>query len=302
MNRRLASVAVIVVIGLAALLARMSLFTINPMEQALVLRFGKAVGDVIGGSGLHVKAPLIDQVIYIDRRILSLDDERQEVLVADNSRLEVDAFVRYKIVDPLLFYQSVGSVASANAQLGGMLNSALRLTLSEATVLDIVHFKRDQLMADIRDGVRKGAARYGLDIVDVRIKRADLPADISEAVFRRMQAGWQQAAARYRAEGARQAQKIRADADRDATVTRATARQKSEQLRGEGDGERNRIFAEAYGADPDFFAFYRSMQAYETALPNARAVIGPTSDFFRYFQSPTPPAPATPAARSTPNP
>ncbi len=302
MNGRFAAVAAIVVIGLAALLARMSLFTVNPMEQALVLRFGKAVGDVIGASGLHLKAPLIDQVIYIDRRILSLDDERQEVLVADNSRLEVDAFVRYRIVDPLLFYQSVGTVASANAQLGGMLNSALRRTLSEATVLDVVHFKRDQLMSEIRDEVRKGAARYGLDIVDVRIKRADLPADISEAVFHRMQAGWQQAAARYRAEGARQAQKIRADADRDATVTRATARQKAEQLRGEGDGERNRIFAEAYGADPDFFAFYRSMQAYETALPNARAVIGPTSDFFRYFQSPTPASGAgSPEAHSAPS-
>ena len=280
--------ALLVAFALAVLIANMSLFTVDPTEQALVLRFGQPVGDVIGASGLHVKAPLIDEVVYIDRRILALDDERQEVLVAENQRLEVDAFVRYKIVDPLLFYQSVGTVSGANAQLGGMLNSALRRTLGDASILDIVRYKRDQLMADIRDEVHKGAARYGLDIVDVRIKRADLPEENSEAVFRRMQAERQQAAALFRAEGAQQAQKIRADADRDAVVIRATAKQKAEQLRGEGDGERNKIFADAYGADPEFFAFYRSMQAYESALPSARAVIGPSSDFFRYFQSPTP--------------
>ncbi len=247
---------------------------------------------------MHFKAPLVDQVVYIDKRILALDDERQEVLVAENQRLEVDAFVRYRIVDPLVFYQSVGTIAGADAQLGGMLNSALRRSLSEASILDIVRNKRDALMADIRDQMKTGAARFGLEIIDVRIKRADLPAENSEAVFHRMQAERQQAAASFRAEGAKLSQQIRADADRDATVTRASAKQKAEQLRGEGDGERNRIFAEAYGADPGFFAFYRSMQAYETALPNSRAVIGPNSDFFRFFQTPNPAAPPAASAEA----
>ena len=278
----------LIVVVAVLFIVRLAVFTVDPTEQALVLRFGQPVGDVIDAPGLHFKAPLIDQVVYIDKRILALDDERQEVLVAENQRLEVDAFVRYRIVDPLVFYQSVGTVAGADAQLGGMLNSALRRSLSEASILDIVRERRDALMADIRDQMKTGAARFGLEFIDVRIKRADLPAENSEAVFHRMQAERQQAAASFRAEGAKQSQQIRADADRDATVTRASAKQKAEQLRGEGDGERNRIFAEAYGADRDFFAFYRSMQAYEAALPNSRAVLGPTSDFFRYFQTPNP--------------
>jgi membrane protease subunit HflC len=286
--------ALIIVVAVLFIL-RLAVFTVDPTEQALVLRFGQPVGDVIDAPGLHFKAPLVDQVVYIDKRILALDDERQEVLVAENQRLEVDAFVRYRIVDPLVFYQSVGTIAGADAQLGGMLNSALRRSLSEASILDIVRNKRDALMADIRDQMKTGAARFGLEIIDVRIKRADLPAENSEAVFHRMQAERQQAAASFRAEGAKLSQQIRADADRDATVTRASAKQKAEQLRGEGDGERNRIFAETYGADPGFFAFYRSMQAYEAALPNSRAVLGPTSDFFRYFQTPNPAAAAAPA-------
>jgi modulator of FtsH protease HflC len=288
MKSSVLSVVAVVLLILLALLARLSTYTVDPTKQALVLRFGKPIGDVIEASGLHFKAPFIDDVVYIDRRILALDNERQEVLVAENQRLEVDAFVRYRIVDPLLFYQSVGTVAGADTQLGGMLNSALRQTLSEALLLDIVRDKRDMLMSEITKLMITGAKRFGLGVVDVRIKRADLPAENSEAVFRRMQAERQQAAALFRAQGAQKAQKIRADADRDAVVTRATAKQKAEQLRGEGDGERNRIFAETYGSDPDFFAFWRSMQAYETALPNSRAVIGPTSDFFRYFQTPTP--------------
>ena len=193
------------------------------------------------------------------------------MLVAENQRLEVDAFVRYRIVDPLLFYQSVGTVGGANTQLGGMLNSALRRTLQRG--FDPRHRAQQARRADGRHPRPDEAARarYGLDVVDVRIKRADLPEENSEAVFHRMQAERQQAAASFRAQGAQQAQKIRAEADRDVTVTRATAQQKAEQLRGEGDGERNRIFAEAYGADPDFFAFYRSMQAYENALPRRAA-------------------------------
>ena len=282
-------------LALVAIVVAFSLFTVNPTEQALVLRFGQPVRDLIGDPGLYARVPFIDQVVYIDKRILALDNERQEVLVADNQRLEVDAFVRYRIDDPLLFYQSVFNVAGADAQLGGMLNSALRRTLSEASISDIVRTKRDQLMADIRDQVRAGAKRFGLEVIDVRIKRADLPEENSEAVFRRMQTERQQRAASYRAQGSQQAQQIRAEADRKVTVTIAEAQRQSDRIRGEGDGERNRIFAEAYGADPEFFAFYRSMLAYDAALKgDARAILSPKSDFFRYFSTPTPTG--TPAA------
>ena len=305
MSRAAAYLALVVAVVIAVL-ASFSLFTVDPTELALVLRFGEPVRDLINAPGLYARVPFIDSVVYLDKRILALDDERQEVLVADNQRLEVDAFVRYQIADPLLFYQSVLNIQGANSQLGGMLNSALRRTLSEASISDIVRTRRDQLMTDIRDQVRVGAKRFGIEVIDVRIKRADLPEENSEAVFRRMQAERQQRAASYRAQGAQQSQEIRAEADRKVTVTVATAQQQSDQIRGEGDGERNRIFAQAYGADPEFFAFYRSMQAYDAAFKSdTRAILSPKSDFFRYFSNPVPaavpstvPAPApTPAAQ-----
>src|SRR5580693_470363 len=304
MRNPLSGVAIAVIAAVVIALAWMSMFVVEPTQQALVLRFGQPVRDLIGAPGLYLKWPFVDTVVYIDKRILALDSEPQEVLVSDNQRLEVDAYVRYRIADPLLFYQSVFDTRGADAQLGGMLNSVLRRTLSEASITDIVRDKRDALMADIRDQMIVGAKRFGLDVVDVRIKRADLPAENSEAVFRRMQTERQQRAASYRAQGSQQSQQIKAEADRKVTVITATAQQKSEQTRGEGDGERNRIFADAYGADPDFFGFYRSMQAYENSFANGRtrALISPKSDFFRYFSTPTPPPEApsgqSPAAQS----
>jgi modulator of FtsH protease HflC len=308
MNRQISGLVVAIVAVAAIVLASMSMFVVDPTEQALVLRFGQPVRDLIGAPGLYFKWPFIDTVVSIDKRILALDNERQEVLVSDNQRLEVDAFVRYRIADPLLFYQSVSNTRGANVQLGGMLNSALRRTLSEASITDIVRDKRDALMADIRDQMIAGAKRFGLAVIDVRIKRADLPEENSEAVFRRMQTERQQRAASYRAQGSQQGQQIRAEADRKVTVITAEAQRQAEQTRGEGDGERNRIFAAAYGADPDFFAFYRSMQAYQNSLgggPNAgatQALLSPKSDFFRYFSTPTPPPAATQQAGSGPTP
>jgi modulator of FtsH protease HflC len=300
MKRSLSGAMIALIAVAAVILAWMSTFVVDPTEQALVLRFGQPIRDLIGAPGLYFKWPFIDTVVYIDKRILALEDERQEVLVSDNQRLEVDAFVRYRIDDPLLFYQSVYNTRGADAQLGGMLNSALRRTLSEASITDIVRDKRDALMADIRDKVKQGAERFGIDIVDVRIKRADLPAENSEAVFRRMQAERQRLAAQFRAQGSQQSQQIKAEADRNVTVITAQAQQQSEQIRGEGDGERNRIFAEAYGADPEFFAFYRSMQAYQNSFNNGqtRALLSPKSDFFRYFSTPTP----LPEAATAPSP
>jgi membrane protease subunit HflC len=296
MRNPFGGLAILIIIVAALVVANATFFTVDPTEQALVLRFGQPVRDLVSEPGLHARVPFIDSVVYIDKRILALDNERQEVLVAENQRLEVDAFVRYKIADPLLFYQSVFNVKGANAQLGGMLNSALRRTLSEASIIDIVRNRRDALMSDIRVQVKSGAERFGLDIVDVRIKRADLPSENSEAVFRRMQAERQRLAASFRAQGSQQSQQIKADADAKVTVTIAQAQQQSEQIRGEGDAERNHIFAAAYGADPDFFAFYRSMQAYDAAFKGeTRAILSPKSNFFRYFSDPVPPpAPAAP--------
>jgi membrane protease subunit HflC len=281
---------------LAIIVIHGAFFTVDPTEQALVLRFGEPVRDLIDSPGLYAKWPFIDSAIYIDKRILDLDAPKQEVLVSDNQRLEVDAFVRYRIADPLKFYQSVGSLQGANAQLDGMLNSAVRRTLGEATVTDIVRDKRDALMSDIRDQLRSAAKRFGLDVVDVRIRRSNLPPENSEAVFRRMQTERQQRAAYFRAQGSQQSQQIKAEADRKVTVTIAQAQQEAEQIRGQGDAERNRIFAESYGKDPDFFAFYRSMQAYDASLKagDSRIVLSPKSDFFRFFGTPTP-APETAA-------
>ena len=288
-------VSILVLVAAALLLASLSLFTVDPTEQALVLRFGQPVRDLIDDPGLYARVPFVDSVVYIDKRILALDNERQEILVADNQRLEVDAFVRYRIADPLVYYRSVGDIRGANAQLGGLLNSALRRTLADASIADIVRNNREALMGSIRDQVKSAAQSIGLAVIDVRIKRADLPAENSEAVFKRMQAERQQSAASYRALGAQQAQKIVADANATATVTVATAQAQAEQIRGEGDAERNRIFAEAYGSDVDFFKFYRSMLAYETAFKgDTRALISPKSDFFRYFSNPNPVAEATP--------
>jgi modulator of FtsH protease HflC len=307
MMRPLSGVAIAVIAAVVLALAWMSVFVVDPTQQALILRFGQPVRDLIGAPGLYFKWPFVDTVVYIDKRILALDSEPQEVLVSDNQRLEVDAYIRYRIADPLLFYQSVFDIRGADAQLGGMLNSALRRTLSEASIKDIVRDKRDSLMSDIRDQMITGAKRFGIDVVDVRIKRANLPAENAEAVFRRMQTERQQRAASYRAQGSQQAQQIRAEADRKVTVITATAQQQGEQTRGEGDGERNRIFAETYGADPDFFGFYRSMQAYEKTFADgrSRALISPKSDFFRYFSTANP-APETappqaPAASSAPS-
>ena len=211
------------------------------------------------------------------------------MIASDQKRLVVDAFARYSIKEPLKFYQTVGTVDGANLQLSILLNSALRRVLGEATLTQVVRDQRDHLMARVREQLDNEAQAYGIDVVDVRIRRADLPEQNSQAVYQRMQTERQQEAAQFRAQGAQRAQEIRARADRDVTVLIADAQSKGEQTRGEGDGERNRIFAEAYGRDPEFFSFYRSMQAYETGLKanDTRMLLKPDSEFFRYFVDPS---------------
>ena len=276
------------VIIVALIIAYGALFTVYQTRQALVVRLGQPV-RVVTQPGLHTKIPLIDSVISIDKRILDLENPAQEVIASDQKRLVVDAFARYSIKEPLKFYQTVGTVDGANLQLSILLNSALRRVLGEATLTQVVRDQRDHLMARVREQLDNEAQAYGIDVVDVRIRRADLPEQNSQAVYQRMQTERQQEAAQFRAQGAQRAQEIRARADRDVTVLIADAQSKGEQTRGEGDGERNRIFAEAYGRDPGFFSFYRSMQAYETGLKanDTRMLLKPDSEFFRFFVDPS---------------
>jgi modulator of FtsH protease HflC len=278
-----------------------SVFTVDQTEQALVVRLGDPVG-VATDPGLHFKAPFVDTVIPIDKRILDLENPSQEVIASDQKRLVVDAFARYRIKAPLRFYQSIGSIQAANIQLTTILNASLRRVLGEVTFIQVVRDEREALMNRIRDQVDKEADAYGIQVVDVRIRRADLPEQNSQAVYQRMQTERQREAAEFRAQGGQKAQEIRSNADREATVIVAEARSTGEQVRGDGDGERNRLFAEAYNKDPDFFAFYRSMTAYENGLKSGdtRFLLRPDSNFFKYFGNPSGMPAANAAAAAAP--
>jgi membrane protease subunit HflC len=288
MRLNLAGGVIAALIIVALIVAYGALFTVYQTRQALVVRLGQPV-RIVTEPGLHSKIPLIDSVISIDKRILDLENPAQEVIASDQKRLVVDAFARYRIKEPLKFYQTVGTVDGANLQLSTLLNSALRRVLGEATLTQVVRDQREHLMAKVREQLDTEAQAFGIAVVDVRIRRADLPEQNSQAVYQRMQTERQQEAAQLRAQGTQRAQEIRAKADREVTVLLADAQSKGEQTRGEGDGERNRIFAEAYGKDPDFFSFYRSMQAYEAGMrPNdTRMLLKPDSEFFRYFVDPS---------------
>jgi len=277
-----------VLIAAALIVGYSSLFTVYQTQQALVVRLGQPV-RVISEPGLNFKAPFIDSVVYIDKRILDLEAPPQEVIASDQKRLVVDAFARYRIKDPLRFYQTLGSISGANSQLSILLNSALRRVLGEVTFSHVVRDQRADLMARIRELVDHEATTFGIEVVDVRIRRADLPEQNSQAVYQRMQTERQREAAEFRAQGAQRAQEIRSRADREVTVLVAEATSKSEQIRGEGDATRNQIFADAFNQDPDFFAFYRSMQAYEQGLKSTdtRMLLKPDSNFFRYFTDPS---------------
>jgi membrane protease subunit HflC len=290
-------IVIAILLLIAAVVGYSTFFTVYQTRQALVIRLGEPV-RVITDPGLNVKIPFIDSVIYIDKRILAVESQAHDLNLQsqDNSsaaqvvdrQIDVDAFARYRIVDPLKFYQTVGP-EGADSQLSIFLTSAARRVLGRATLADVIRNKRDELMAQMRDQLEQDARPFGIQIVDVRIRRADLPEQNRDAVYARMQTERQREAAEFRALGSQKSQEIRAKADRDVTVLVAEANSQSEQIRGQGDAERNRIFAEAYGQDPSFFAFYRSMQAYKTSMTHGdtRMVLRPDSDFFRYFGDPS---------------
>lgn len=266
----------------------LSLFTVNETQQAIVLEFGKPK-RVIKDPGLNLKVPLIQNVDFFDKRILELDAPAQEAIASDRKRLVVDAFLRYRIEEPLLFFQTVRDERIARQRLSTILESALRRVLGESTFEAVVRDDREKLMAQITEQVNGESKGLGIGIIDVRIKRADLPEANSQAIYRRMQTERQREAAEIRAQGEEQARRIRADADRQVTVIKAEATRDAEKMRGEGDAERNNIFADAFGRDADFFGFYRSMQAYEAGLQgkDTRMLLSPNTEFFRYFNDPS---------------
>jgi modulator of FtsH protease HflC len=303
MRSPVTGIAALIILLVLIIIGYSSVFTVQQTEQVLVVRLGEPV-RVVTEPGLNFKAPFIDSVISIDKRILDLENPSQEVIASDQKRLVVDAFARYRIKNALRFYQSVGTIQAANVQLTTLLNAALRRVLGEVTFINVVRDERERLMQRIREQLDREADGYGIQVVDVRIRRADLPEQNSQAVYQRMQTERQREAAEFRAQGGQKAQEIRSRADREATVIVAEANSSAEQVRGEGDAERNRLFAEAYGKDADFFAFYRSMTAYENGLRanDTRFLLRPDSDFFKYFGSASgrPPAASASAAAAAP--
>jgi membrane protease subunit HflC len=300
---RIGLTATLVILGIVAVVAYLTLFTVSQTQQALVLEFGKPKRE-IKDPGLHYKIPFIQNVEYFDKRILGIDTAAQEVIASDKKRLVVDAFARYRITNPLLFFQSVRDERIANSRIGAILEASLRRVLGSSSFQSVVRDKRDALMRTILSQVNEEAADFGVQIVDVRIKRVDLPEANMQAIYRRMQTERQREAAEFRAEGEGAARRIRATADRQVTVIKADATGSAERIKGEGDAQRNRIYADAFNQDPDFFSFYRSMQAYEASMKagDTRMLLSPDSEFFRYFNAAGGSAPRSGPAAGTPAP
>ena len=272
------------IIAVIAATAFFSIFIVKEVNQAIVLQFGDPK-RIITKPGLNFKLPFIQNVVFLDKRILNLDAPPEEVIASDQKRLIVDAFARFQIIDPLKFYISVGNERVARSRLSTIINSRIRSVLGTQRLQTLLSEDRTKQMALIQEGVNNEAEKFGIKIIDVRIKRADLPQANSDAIFARMQTERNREAKEFRAKGAEMAVTITSTADKEVTVILADAQKKSEIMKGEGDGQRNKIFADAFGRDPQFFGFYRAMQAYEKALIGGETslVLSPDSDFFKFF-------------------
>ena len=272
------------IIIITAAVAFFSIFIVKEVNQAIVLQFGDPK-RIITKPGLNFKLPFIQNVVFLDKRILNLDTPPEEVIASDQKRLIVDAFARFQIVDPLKFYISVGNERVARSRLSTIINSRIRNVLGQQELQTLLSKDRTKQMTLIQEGVNNEAENFGIKIVDVRIKRADLPQANSEAIYRRMQTEREREAKEFRARGAEMAVTITSTADKEVTVILADAQKKSEIMKGEGDGQRNKIFADAFGRDPEFFGFYRAMQAYEKALIGGETslILSPDSEFFKFF-------------------
>jgi membrane protease subunit HflC len=284
-DRRLL-IVIAVVLVVAGIFAMSALFIVDQTQLALVLQFGQP-RRVIRDPGLWVKRPFLEDVILYDNRLLDFEPPPEEVIVSDQKRLVVDTYTRYRITDPLLFFQTVNSEAAVRARLNAMVSGSLRRVLGNVTLSALLSVQRPAIMHQIRDEVAAQGKSFGIDVVDVRIRRADLPEENSQAIFARMQSEREQQAAQYRAEGAEAAQTVRANAERERTVILAEAQRDAQKVRGDGDAESIRVYADAFGQDKEFFAFYRSMQAYRDALTGHTTsfVLTPDTGFFRFFEN-----------------
>jgi len=276
--------AVLIIIAAAVIVFLSSVYIVHQTEQAIVLQFGKIV-HVEKGHGLKFKIPFVQDIKKFDMRILDLNADPKELTASDKKKIIVDAFAKYRIVNPLKFYQSTKGVIDADSLLMPILDSRLREVIANYPLLSLLTHQRSKIMNEIQTNLNKEFEGFGVEVVDVRIMRADLPEKNSQAIFRRMQTERQREAKEFRAQGAEEAQRITSKADKERTIILAEADKKSQIIRGEGEGEAARIFAESFGKDPEFFAFYRSMQAYRKALKkgDTRMVLSPDSEFLRFF-------------------
>jgi modulator of FtsH protease HflC len=283
MNRRLLAIVGVVLIA-AGILVSSSTFIVDQTEQALVLQLGE-VRRVAREPGLWFKRPFVENVVYYDNRVLDFEPPHEEVIVSDQKRLVTDTYTRYRITNPLLFYQTVGTEAGVRARLSALVTGSLRRVLGSVTLNDILSTRRAAIMVQIRDEVAAQARAFGIDVVDVRLRRADLPEENSQAIYARMQSEREQQARQYRGEGAQAAQEVRANAERERTVILAEAQRDAQRVRGDGDAQAVKIYADSFGQDKEFFAFYRTLQAYREALTgrDTAFVLTPEGNFFRFF-------------------
>lgn len=280
-------ISLIVIIVIAAFVLANTLYVVNQAEQAIVLQFGEPV-RLVKDPGLKMKVPFIQNVVFYDTRLLDLDPPAQEVVLNDKKRLDVDSFTRYRIVDPLKFYQTVRYEFQAESKLKEIVNSSVRKILGRITLQELLSKQRTQIMKDISDAVKKDAQQIGVSVADVRIRRADLPIEVLQAINARMKTERERDAKEFRAEGQQQAQQIRATADKESTIIKAEANKKAQIIRGEGDQQAIDIWNNAVGQDVEFYGFYRSLEAYRNALGqgDASMILSPESAFFEYFSAP----------------
>ena len=281
----------VAVIAIGGFLANAALFTVEQTEKVLVAQFGHVV-RMIDKPGLHAKLPLIQNVIVFDNRLLTVDLPGEEIILGDQRRLIVDSFTTFRVTDPLRFYQAIGPVPEGiRGRLASIVTASLRRVMGSRTLLDVLSADRERIMASIAQQVNTEMQSFGVSIEDVRIRRADLPEENTQAILARMQSERQRVAAQLRAEGAETSARIRADAEREKTVLLADAQSTADRVRGEGEGEAANIFARAFGKDPQFFSFWRTLDGYKEALGHgqARLVLTPDNDYLRYLQAPPKP-------------